>query len=142
MTTRQTKQYSFSRTRPTFLYKTKKHDSESEPVLVSVEGLAHRYGLSKKTARRVAIELVHLAHKRWPRAYFVLAEEPHFAMDTILDYDPEDTEVITLRDGALIPAKDILNEGWDTVKSTVQSALANAAITNVKRANHSTKAAH
>jgi hypothetical protein len=55
--------YLVSRKGPTFLYKTKKHDeSESEPVLVSVEGLVHKYGLSKKTARLVAIEIAHLAH--------------------------------------------------------------------------------
>lgn len=131
MPTRKTDQYLFSRVHPTFLYKTEKH-GDSKPVLVNVEGLAHRYGLSKRTARLVAIEVAHLAHKRWPRAFFVLAEEPHFAMDTIKDYEPENTEVITISDGGLIPSKDILNQGWDTVKPTVQSALANRAIAKVK----------
>jgi hypothetical protein len=132
MATGNTDRYSFSRTGPTFLHKTARH-GDSEPVLVNVEGLAHRYGLSKRTARLVAIEIAHLAHKRWPRAFFVLAEKPHFAMDTIKDYEPEDTEVITISDGGFIPSKDISNEGWDTVKSTVQSTLANDAIAKVKR---------
>jgi hypothetical protein len=76
-------------------------------VLVNVEGLAHRYGLSKRAARLVAIEVAHLAHKWWPRAFFVLAEEPHFAMDVIQDGEREDTEVITISNGELIPSKDI-----------------------------------
>ena len=129
-----TERLSFSRVHPTYLYKTEKHDeSESEPVLINVEGLAHRYGLSKRTARLVAIEVAHLAHKRWPRAFFVLAEEPHFAMDLIKTSEPEDTEIITLRDETFSPLKDVSNPGWVTVKTEVESALANAAITRVKR---------
>lgn len=127
-----TERLSFSRVRPTFLYKTEKH-AVSEPVLVNVEGLAHRYGLSKKAARLVAIEVAHLAHKRWPRAFFVLAEEPHFAMDVIKDSEPEEAEIITLRDEELIPLKDISNPGWVAVKTEVESALANAAVAKVKR---------
>src|SRR5947207_6166914 len=119
MPTRRTVQYSFSRTGRTFLHKTEKHE-HSEPVLVNVEGLAHRYKLSKRMARLVAIEVAHLAHKRWPQAFFVLAEEPHFAMDTIKHYEPKNTEVITISDSGLIPSKDILNRGWDTVKAAVQ----------------------
>jgi hypothetical protein len=134
MPKRKTERFSFSRIRPTYLYKIEKHDeSESEPVLINVEGLAHRYRLSKSTARLVAIEVAHLAHKRWPRAFFVLAEEPHFAMDVIKASKPEDTEIITLRDEEFIPLKDISNPGWVAVKIEVESALANAAVAKVRR---------
>lgn len=127
-----TERLSFSRVHPTYLYKTEKHEG-SEPVLVNVEGLAHRYGLSKRTARLVAIEVAHLAHKRWPRAFFVLAEEPHFAMDVIKASEPDATEIITLRDDEFIPLKDVSNPGWVVVKIEVESALANAAVAKVKR---------
>lgn len=135
-----TERLSFSRVHPTYLYKTEKHDeSESKPVLINVEGLAHRYGLSERTARLVAIEVAHLAHKRWPRAFFVLAEEPHFAMDLIKTSEPEDTEIITLRDEEFIPLRDISNPGWVVVKTEVESALANAAVAKVKRRESRTK---
>lgn len=127
-----TERLSFSRVHPTFLYKTEKHEG-SEPVLVNVEGLARRYRLSKTAARSAAIEVAHLAHKRWPRAFFVLAEEPHFAMDVIKDSELGDTEIITLRDEEFIPLKDISNAGWVAVKTEVESALANAAVAKAKR---------